>query len=105
MVPGWDFRAGLVLGVGVFFATYFDPALSKPHLLDFGAAVGIAALAVVAGITAIFATFVNEEYVALLEKALGNVDDAFYPYKSVGYASAAATVLGGASISRLARIA
>lgn len=95
ILPGSDFRLGCLCGLAVLLASLFDDSLRRAHLLDVSIAVGLATLAVVAAITAIFATFVDDEYVTLLQTALGTTDDASYPYKSVAYASAFTTIVSG----------
>jgi hypothetical protein len=89
----WDFRSGVVVGLGVFFATHFDKHLGdQQHLLDVCVLLGIAILTVVMAAISIFAVFLTEDYgIVLRYQYRDDVGEAFYPYRLIAFISCLTT--------------
>lgn len=90
ILVSYDCAGGVLIGLGVYFATVEEPSLRQTHLFDVTAGVSVAVLAVVIAAFAILAAFLTDEYSLVIKEALGDARRAFEPYAVVAYVSGAA---------------
>jgi hypothetical protein len=93
-----DCIVGVCVGLAVFFASSARPGLRQAHLLDVGAGINVAVLAVVIASLAIVATFMDEEYRLVLKTAFGSIRRAYEPYEVVAAISGAAAFVSVAGL-------
>ncbi len=92
-----DAVVGVAVGVGVYVASVEVPKLRDQHLFDVSAGISVAILAVVVASFAILAAFLTDEYMLVIQDALGDIRQAFEPYAVVAVVaglSAFASVVG-----------
>jgi uncharacterized membrane protein len=98
IVVSWDLAIGVGVALAVFFASSSRPKLRQPHLLDVGAGISVAVLAVVIASLAIVATFMDEEYRLFIKTVLGSARRAYEPYEVVAAVAGAAALVSVAGL-------
>jgi hypothetical protein len=94
-IKAWDFPVALItFGLVEGLSESYPKLRASPHLLDVGAAIGIAVLTVVLALYAVLASFLTEDsYARLIRDTRLGIEGAFRPYGQIAKVSGSASVV------------